>query len=72
MIFHALSHTRALLFFSDLSRTDSLTGRDVGLTHARDVADREEKREAEREGCWGSGLPPLQLIGLACSVRLTD
>lgn len=71
MIFHAVSHIHFPVL-SDLSSSDSLTGRDVGLTHARDVANGEETREAEREGCWGSGLPPLQLIGLACSMRLTD
>lgn len=66
-----MSHIH-LPVLSDLSRSDSVTGRDVGLTHGRDVAVGEERREAEREGCWGSGLPPLQLIGLACSMRLTD
>ena len=39
MILNALTHTSThYSVLSDLSRSDSLTGIDVGLTHARDVA----------------------------------
>lgn len=53
------TYTDAFRLVSDLSGSDSLTGVDVGLTHAKDVASGKGMKGDREGGMLGSALPPL-------------